>query len=132
MAFYEHLRAYREQLDITQMEAARRIGIDHSVLSKYEKGDLAIPIDLLMKIKEVYAISNDDFLNMLEDKPSKSKNPGLEARESRSKYIEAFQEEYVTPLASYKEFRLLVMDIKSVSKEEKELKRYIKGLLKKD
>lgn len=128
MAFYEHIRAYREQLDITQMEAAKRMGIDHSALSKYEKGDLAIPISLLRTIQEVYAIPKDEFFHMLMDKPSKSKNPGLEARESRARYLESFYEENITPLQHLKEFRELVMDIKSHSNDDKELKRYIKKI----
>lgn len=128
MAFYEHIRAYREQLDITQIEAAKRMGIDHSALSKYEKGDLAIPINLLMKIQEVYAIPENEFFRMLKDQPSKSKNPGLEARESRARYLGSFYEENIAPLEHLKEFRDLVMDIKSFSTDDKELKRYIKKI----
>ena len=128
MAFYEHIRAYREQLDITQTEAAKRLGIDHSALSKYEKGDLAIPISLLMKIQEVYAIPQDEFFRMLKDQPTKSKNPGLEARESRARYLGSFYEENIAPLEHLKEFRELMINIRSFSNDDKELKKYIKNL----
>lgn len=132
MAFYEHIRAYREQLEITQMEAAKSLGIDHSVLSKYERGDLAIPIDLLMKFVEVYAIPQDLFFNMLKDIPFKSKNPGLEARESRTRYIESFQEEYVSQVVHLKEYRDFTMQVVSTSTDDKERKRFITNIMKKD
>ncbi|MEK4484630.1 helix-turn-helix domain-containing protein [Psychrobacillus sp. FSL H8-0484] len=132
MAFYEHIRAYREQLEITQMEAAKSLGIDHSVLSKYERGDLAIPIDLLMKFVEVYAIPQDLFFNMLKDIPFKSKNPGLEARESRTRYIESFQEEYVSQVIHLKEYRDFTMQVVSTSTDDKERKRFITNNMKKD
>lgn len=125
MAFYEHIRAYRELLEITQIEAAKSLGIDHSVLSKYELGDLAIPIDLLMKLKTVYGIPQNEFLEMLKDTRHKSTNPGLEARESRERYIESFQEEYVSQIIHLKEFRDYVMQIISVSPDDKDRKRFI-------
>lgn len=132
MAFYEHIREYREQLDITQMEAAKRLDIDHSVLSKYERGDLAIPINLLKKFREVYGIPRDEFLDMLEDKRLKRKDPGLEARESRTRYIETFQEEIISQLIDLKEFRQLMMDIISISPNNKERRQYIREITKKD
>lgn len=131
VTFYQHIRSYREQLEITQIEAAKSLGIDHSVLSKYEKGDLAIPIDLLMKFMEVYAIPEDIFFNMLKDKPYKSKYPGLVARESRARYIDRFQEEYVSQIVHLKEFRAFIMQIVAVSKEDKERKRFIVNIMKK-
>lgn len=132
MAFYEHIRAYREQLEITQMEAAKSLGIDHSVLSKYERGDLGIPIDLLMRFMEVYAIPQDLFFNMLKDIPFKSKNPGLEARENRARYIESFQEEYVSQVIHLKEYRDFTMQVVSASTDDKERKRFITNKMKKD
>ena len=132
MAFWEHLRAYREKLDITQLEAAKILGVDHSALSKYEKGDLGISIELLTKIKEKYKIPDDQFLYMLQDKRYKSKDPVLEARESKVRYIETFQEEYINEVVHLKEYRDFTMDIVNFAESDKERKKYILDRLKKD
>ncbi len=132
MAFGEQLRAYREKLDITQMEAAKILGIDHSALSKYEKGDLGISIELLMKIKDKYNIPDDQFLYMLQDKRYKSKDPILEAKESKTRYIETFQEEYVKEIIHLKEYRDFTMDIVNFAESDKDRRKYILNRLKKD
>ncbi|WP_427138199.1 helix-turn-helix domain-containing protein [Psychrobacillus psychrodurans] len=132
MAFGEQLRAYREKLDITQMEAAKILGIDHSALSKYEKGDLGISIELLMKIKDKYNIPDDQFLYMLQDKRYKSNDPILEAKESKTRYIETFQEEYVKEIIHLKEYRDFTMDIVNFAESDKDRRRYILNRLKKD
>lgn len=132
MAFGEQLRAYREKLDITQMEAAKILGIDHSALSKYEKGDLGISIELLMKIKDKYNIPDDQFLYMLQDKRYKSKDPILEAKESKTRYIENFQEEYVKEIIHLKEYRDFTMDIVNFAESDKDRRKYILNRLKKD
>ncbi|WP_144511981.1 helix-turn-helix domain-containing protein [Bacillus sp. FJAT-22090] len=128
MTFYKRIREYREQLEITQIEASRRLGIDHSVLSKYERGDLSIPIELLNKFIAVYNIPQEKFFEMLTDKKHKSDNPGLEARESRARYLETFQEEIVAEITPLKEFRDLVMDIVSISSNDNERRRFIAKL----
>jgi transcriptional regulator with XRE-family HTH domain len=132
MAFGEQLRAYREKLDITQMEAAKILGIDHSALSKYEKGDLGISIELLMKIKDKYNIPDDQFLYMLQDKRYKSNDPILEAKESKTRYIETFQEEYVKEIIHLKEYRDFTMDIVNFAKNDKDRRKYILNRLNKD
>lgn len=131
MAFGEQLRAYREKLDITQMEAAKILGIDHSALSKYEKGDLGISIELLMKIKDKYNIPDDQFLYMLQDKRYKSKDPILEAKESKTRYIENFQEEYVKEIIHLKEYRDFTMDIINFAESDKDRRKYILNRLNK-
>lgn len=125
LAFWEHLRAYREKLDITQTEAAKVLGIDHSALSKYEKGSLGISIELLTKIKEKYKIPDEQFLYMLQDKRYKSENPILEARESKARYIETFQDEYVDKVIHLKEYRDLTMDIVNSADNDKDRRNYI-------
>ena len=132
MALGEHLRAYREKLDITQIEAAKLLDIDHSALSKYEKGDLGISIELLTKIKEKYKIPDDQFIYMLEDKRYKSEDPIIEARESKARYIETFQDDYVNEVIHLKEYRDFTMDIVNFAKTDKERRKYIISRLKKD
>lgn len=126
MPFNEQIREYREQLEITQTEAAFRLGIDHSVLSKYELGKLEIPIQLLPEIRRVYAIPKDKFMDMLEDTRHKSSNPGLEARENKSRYITEFQNELKSDLYNLKEFRYFLHHLNSL--EIKEAKRVLMKL----
>lgn len=118
MPFHEHIREYREQLEITQIEAAERLGIDHSVLSKYELGKLAIPLDLLPDIRRVYAIPKEKFIDMLEDKLGKSRNPGLEARENKIRYAAALQNEYMPFIMNSKEFRLFMSKLNALDKKD--------------
>lgn len=132
LAFWEHLRDYREKLDITQTEAAKVLGIDHSALSKYEKGSLGISIELLTKIKEKYKIPDEQFLYMLQDKRYKSENPILEARESKARYIETFHDEYVDKVIHLKEYRDLTIDIVNFSDNDKDRRNYILNRWKKD
>lgn len=132
MAIGDHLREYREKLDITQIEAAKLLGIDHSALSKYEKGDLGISIELLLKIKEKYKIPDDQFLFMLQDKRYKSEDSIIEARESKARYIETFQDEYVNEVIHLKEYRDFTMDIVNFAETDKERRKYIINRLKKD
>jgi transcriptional regulator with XRE-family HTH domain len=48
--------------DVTQDEFARKLGISQSQLSKYERGIVAPPADVLMRIKEQFRVSIDWLL----------------------------------------------------------------------
>jgi transcriptional regulator with XRE-family HTH domain len=48
--------------DITQDEFARKLGISQSQLSKYERGIVAPPADVLIRIKEQFRVSVDWLL----------------------------------------------------------------------
>ena len=103
-----------------------------TALSKYEKGSLGISIELLTKIKEKYKIPDEQFLYMLQDKRYKSENPILEARESKARYIETFQDEYVDKVIHLKEYRDLTMDIVNYADNDKDRRNYILNRWKKD
>lgn len=128
MPFNEYIREYREQLEITQIEAAERLGIDHSVLSKYELGKLAIPLQLLPTLRRVYAIPKEKFVDMIEDKRNKSKNPGLEARENRARYSLALQNELIPHVIDSKEYHDFMIFLKSI--DEKEAKKLLTDIVK--
>jgi transcriptional regulator with XRE-family HTH domain len=49
-------------LDITQDELARILGVSQSQLSKYERGIIAPPADVLIRIKERFRVSIDWLL----------------------------------------------------------------------
>jgi transcriptional regulator with XRE-family HTH domain len=48
--------------DVTQEEFARKLGISQSQLSKYERGKVAPPADVLIRIKEQFRVSIDWLL----------------------------------------------------------------------
>jgi transcriptional regulator with XRE-family HTH domain len=48
--------------DVTQDEFARKLGISQSQLSKYERGIVAPPADVLIRIKEQLRVSIDWLL----------------------------------------------------------------------
>ena len=48
--------------EITQAEFARMLGVSQSQLSKYERGVVAPPADVLIRIKEQFRVSIDWLL----------------------------------------------------------------------
>jgi transcriptional regulator with XRE-family HTH domain len=48
--------------DVTQDEFAKKLGISQSQLSKYERGTVAPPADVLIRIKEQLRVSIDWLL----------------------------------------------------------------------
>jgi transcriptional regulator with XRE-family HTH domain len=48
--------------DATQNEFAEKLGISQSQLSKYERGTVAPPADVLIRIKEQFRVSIDWLL----------------------------------------------------------------------
>lgn len=53
------LKLYRESAKLTQREVATSLGVSESAYRSYELGDRKIPIDLLMKLANVYRTSVD-------------------------------------------------------------------------
>ena len=53
------LRSYREASELTQKDIAAKIGVSESAYRSYELGDRKIPIDLLVKLANVYIVSVD-------------------------------------------------------------------------
>lgn len=58
----EYIRTRRKQKNITQEELAKRIGTGHSVISKYENGQIDPSIEVLYKIADALEIPRDLFL----------------------------------------------------------------------
>lgn len=48
--------------DLTQDEFAKKLGVSQSQLSKYERGVVAPPADVLIRIKEQFRVSIDWLL----------------------------------------------------------------------
>ncbi|WP_313894801.1 helix-turn-helix transcriptional regulator [Psychrobacillus sp.] len=127
MPFHEHICEYRQQIEITQTEAALRLGIDHSVLSKYELGTCEIPIYLLPIFKRVYSIPDILFLQMLDDNISIRKNSSLQAQENIARYSTELQNELQPLYIGSKEFRTFALRVSLLN--NKEIKQLLEDLI---
>ena len=57
---------YRESQQLTQKQVAEKIGVDHSTVSKHEKGQRKIPPKILQLYADLYNISWGDITNIFE------------------------------------------------------------------
>ncbi len=65
----ERIRNLREDSDLTQIEIANILGCSQTTYSRYETGDLNIPIDSLMKLA-IFFNTSIDYLTGLTDEKS--------------------------------------------------------------
>jgi transcriptional regulator with XRE-family HTH domain len=66
----------RKARGITQVELAAKLGITQGNLSKYERGELRLHSDLLVKLAEILAVSIDDIFGVstTASRPEPAKN----------------------------------------------------------
>lgn len=53
------IRDLREDSDLTQKQIADMIIVDQSLYSKYERGERAVPLEVLIKLADIYKVSLD-------------------------------------------------------------------------
>jgi transcriptional regulator with XRE-family HTH domain len=51
---WEHLRAWRRTLGQTLQSVASVIGVTHSTLLRYERGEIKVPPDVLRQLAQMY------------------------------------------------------------------------------
>lgn len=68
----KNLQDYREKNNYSQDQIAEYLGIDRSVISRYEKGEREISLVFLNKLCDLYGIELDDLLDP--DAASKTAN----------------------------------------------------------
>lgn len=79
----EYIKTIRKQKKVTQEELASRIGTGHSVISKYENGQIEPTIGVLYRIADALQISREAFLTDIFDNELKAvfiTHPELEAK----------------------------------------------------
>ncbi len=59
---YTRIRDLREDRDMTQTELSRILSCSQRVYSNYERGDLDIPTDVLLKLADYHGVSVDYIL----------------------------------------------------------------------
>ncbi len=60
---YSRIRDLREDNDLKQRELAEILNCSQRVYSNYERGDLDIPTEILIKLSNYYNVSIDYILN---------------------------------------------------------------------
>ena len=65
---YRRIRDLREDSDLKQRELAGILGCSQRVYSNYERGDLDIPTDVLIKLAQYYGTSVDYILGLTDNK----------------------------------------------------------------
>ncbi|MEM4188095.1 MAG: helix-turn-helix transcriptional regulator [Candidatus Hadarchaeum sp.] len=59
------IRTFRTRKNLTQTELARQIGISQSDLSRMEKGEYRVPLDVLFRILQVFEMTLGEFFGEL-------------------------------------------------------------------
>ena len=62
------LKDLREDSDLTQVKLAEILGCSQTTYSRYETGNLSVPIDILKKLARFYNVSVDYILGLTNDK----------------------------------------------------------------
>lgn len=58
-----NIKKIRMSKNMTQKDLAKAIGVDHTIISKYEKGSVIPPTNRLEKIASVLGVSTNDLLD---------------------------------------------------------------------
>ncbi len=81
--FYNRIKDLREDSDLTQEQLAEKLGYYTTQYSRYERGEVAIPIDFFIKLAKHYDISID-YLAGLIDTPIKLSEIKQEAKKRKN------------------------------------------------
>ncbi|OUZ22379.1 hypothetical protein A5867_000049 [Enterococcus sp. 6D12_DIV0197] len=67
---FQRIRDMREDNDLTQHQIATLLNISQSTYSRYENGELEIPIQTLIKLANYYNTSIDYLVNLTDVRTS--------------------------------------------------------------
>lgn len=65
---YPRIRNLREDKDMTQVQMAKILNCSQRVYSNYERGDIDIPTDILIRLADFHHVSVDYLLSRTDDK----------------------------------------------------------------
>ncbi|MEL6977228.1 MAG: HigA family addiction module antitoxin [Pseudomonadota bacterium] len=107
----EHLEEYLELLELSQAEAARRVGISTKVMSTIIRGKNPVSADTALKLEKVFGLAAHVWLNI------QAQWDLYEQREKAAKAVSAKDREWVKqfPLSDLKR-RGVLPDVKDVGK----------------
>ncbi len=64
---FTRLKDLREDNDFTQTDLAKRLNCSQRIYSNYERGEVSLPVDILIKLALLYNVSTDYILNLTDD-----------------------------------------------------------------
>ena len=70
--FFERLRLLRKELGMSQSDVGEFLGIVQTVYSRYERGQNTIPLELLLKLCDLYGVSADYILGRSNVRPTEN------------------------------------------------------------
>lgn len=65
---YQHIRDLREDKDMTQKQMAEILNCSQRIYSNYERGDVDVPTQILIKLAEFHNTSVDYLLGVTDEK----------------------------------------------------------------
>lgn len=65
---YKRIRDLREDQDLTQLDIAKILNVSQRAYAHYEKGDRAIPIEILSQLADFYHTSVDYLIGRINTK----------------------------------------------------------------
>lgn len=65
---FSRIRDLREDRDWNQTKVAEYLGVRQTTYSKYELGKLPLPVDVLLKLSELYGVSVDYLLGRTDER----------------------------------------------------------------
>ena len=68
MSQYPRIRDLREDRDWNQTKVAEYLGVRQTTYSKYELGKLPLPVDVLLKLSDLYGVSVDYLLGRTDER----------------------------------------------------------------
>ena len=72
MLFFPRIRDLREDNDKTQKDICEYLFCDQSLYSKYERGLCTVPVEIIIKLAQLYGTSTDYILGLTDNpKPRK-------------------------------------------------------------
>ena len=65
---FPRIRDLREDQDWNQTKVAEYLGVRQTTYSKYELGKLPLPVDVLLKLSDLYGVSVDYLLGRTDER----------------------------------------------------------------
>ena len=65
--YFQRIGDLREDSDRKQVEGAKYLGVTQSTYSSYERGDINIPVEALIKLADLYDVSLDYLVGRSKD-----------------------------------------------------------------
>ena len=67
MLMYKRIRELREDKDLTQTQIAEVLSCSQRVYSNYERGELDIPTEILIRLSRFHHVSTDYLLGLTDN-----------------------------------------------------------------